>query len=74
MFWVNVDKPTNRCIIHREGCKYEQTKRETPLKGIDKLKHDGGWVSFASIEEAENYCEREWESKGYVIRRNGCIF
>ena len=73
-FWVNVDKPTKRCVIHREGCKYEQAKSETPFKGISKLKRDGGWVSFDSVEEAGGYCAREWKSKGYIICRNGYIF
>jgi len=74
MFWVNIDKPTKRCVIHRDGCKYEQAKSETPLKGIGELKQDGGWVSFASIEEVENYCEREWKAEGYIVRRGGCCF
>jgi len=74
MFWVNVDKPTKRCIIHREGCRYEQAKDETLLKGIDELKRDGGWIFFPSIGEAENYCQREWEHKGYIVRRGGCCF
>jgi len=73
-FWVNVDKPTKKCIIHREGCRYEQAKTETPLKGIGELKDDGGWVSFPSRGEVENYCKREWEHKGYVVRMCGYCF
>ena len=58
-FWVNVDKPTKRCVIHREECRYEQAKSGTPLKGINELKRDGGWIPFNSIGEAQNYYERE---------------
>lgn len=72
MLWVNVDKPTKRCVIHRQGCQYEQDKSETPHKGIGELKRDGGWLSFASIEEAEDYCRREWEARGYIVRRGDC--
>jgi hypothetical protein len=68
MFWVNVDKPTGTCTIHKEGCGYV-LKNESPLKGIGELKDDGGWVSFPSIDEAKNYCQKEWEAKGYIVRR-----
>ena len=71
-FWVNVDKPTKSCVVHREGCRYEQDKSETPLKGINELKRDGGWLFFASLEEAEDYGRREWETRGYILRRGGC--
>ena len=71
-FWVNVDKPTKRCVVHREGCRYEQDKSETSLKGINELKCDGGWFCFASLEVAEDYCRREWQARGYIVRRGGC--
>ncbi len=74
MFWVNIDKPTKTCVIHKEGCRYEQTKSETPLKGIEKFKPNGGWFQFPSIEKAEDYCKREWEVKGYIVRRGYCCF
>jgi len=74
MFWVNVDKPDNKtCTIHSEGCGHI-LKSETPYKGIGELKRDGGWFCFASLEEAENYYQREWRPKGYIIRRGGCCF
>ena len=70
MFWVNVDKPTQTCTIHKEGCQYILSE-ETSHKGIGELKDDGGWLSFTSIEEAEDYCQKEWEAKGYIVRRCG---
>ncbi len=74
MFWVNVDKPGNRkCTIHKEGCRFILSE-ETPYKGIERLKRDGRWFHFASIEEAENYYQREWRPKRYIIRRGGCYF
>lgn len=52
--WVNVDKPTSRYIIHSEpGCTFAQRKRETPLKGVGRLKRDGGWLAYTSIDEAQ---------------------
>ena len=70
-FWVNVDKPTKTCTIHRRECGHV-LKSETPYKGIKRLKRDGGWFSFASAEEAEDYCKREWQTKGYIVQRGGC--
>ncbi len=66
MFWVNIDKPTKTCVIHKEGCRYILSE-ETPYKGIERLKCDGGWFSFVSLEEAENYAKEEWEAKGYKV-------
>ncbi len=74
MFWVNVDEPDNRkCTIHREECRYV-LRSETPYKGIGRLKRDGGWFPFPSLEEAENHCKREWETKGFIVRRCGRCF
>ena len=39
-------------VLHAEGCKYEQAKRETPNKGINQRKKDGGWFSFPTEAEA----------------------
>ena len=52
MVWVNEDRPTRKDVIHIEGCKYEVGKRETPNKGINERRKDGGWYSFASEVEA----------------------
>ena len=58
-FWVNVDKPTKTCTIHKSECGHV-LKSETPYyKGIRRLKRDGGWLSFASLEEAEDCGRRE---------------
>ncbi len=50
-FWLNVDTPTKRCVIHRGACGYALAKRETPYKGIGRLKRDGGWLHFAGSDE-----------------------
>jgi len=70
--WVNVDKPTKKCTVHGEGCIYERRKAETPLKGIQHLKRDGGWLAFDKLEEAKSYCEHEWRSKGYTMVLHTC--
>ena len=65
MFWVNVDEPDNRkCTIHGEECRYV-LKSETPYKGIGRLKCDGGWFPFPSIEEAENHSRGNGRPKDY---------
>jgi hypothetical protein len=61
MIWVNVDKPTKRCTIHANpNCVYVIRKRETSYKGIEKMKRDGGWLSFSTIEDAESFCKTKF--------------
>jgi hypothetical protein len=62
MFWVNVDKPTKKCTIHKKNCTYVVKQRETTLKGIGKLKKDGGWFDFKTNNEAENYCRSNFSN------------
>ncbi len=72
MFRVNVDKPTKKCTIHKEECRWV-LRKETSYKGIGEIKRDGGWFGFASIGEAED-CQKEWEAKGYIVQRCGRCF
>ncbi len=66
MTWVNVDKPTGKCTIHPDdGCVWVTTKSETPKKGIGKLRSDGGWLSFETDSEAEDWCSRNFP--GYSV-------
>jgi hypothetical protein len=68
MIWVNLDKPTKKLTIHTNlSCIYVLNKKETPNKGIGKLKRDGGWISFTSIEEAQNYCNGIKSKKGFIV-------
>ena len=64
--WVNIDKPTKKCTLHTDcNCQYVINMKETPLKGIESMKRDGGWYSFISITEAKRCC-REWaQEEGY---------
>ena len=66
-YWINVDKPTRRCVVHSEICVYSRKKRETPLKGIERMKRDGGWMPFPSIQEARNYFDENWFPLGYYF-------
>jgi len=55
MVWINVDKPTKKCTIHTNpDCKYVVSKKETPYKGVNVLKRDGGWVQYHTVAEAES--------------------
>ena len=57
MIWVNVDIPTKMCTIHtNRNCDYIENKCETPNKGVDELKSDGGWMRFEGIVLAKKYC------------------
>lgn len=54
MVWINVDIPDRLCTVHKASCGLI-LHEDTPLKGIRKMKDDGGWYDFASIEEAESW-------------------
>lgn len=53
MVWVNIDIPTKQYVIHAvHSCHYVSRQSESPYKGINELKRDGGWVSFDSKSNA----------------------
>ncbi|MBD3182498.1 hypothetical protein GF312_09415 [Candidatus Poribacteria bacterium] len=56
LFWVNIDKPDRKCTIHR-NCAWVDKIKETPFKGIGEIKRDGGWRSFETETDSENYCK-----------------
>ena len=49
-----------------------EVKGISQFKGIGELKRDGGWFSFISTKEAENFYKQEWECKGDTIRKGRC--
>lgn len=59
MFWVNVDIPNLECTIHKDNCVYP--KRWTKNPGLHKpvgppLGKNGGWLAYATLAQAKNYC------------------
>ena len=66
-FWLNVDRPTKRCVLHRPRCTYAVGKHETPFKGIGHVKRDGGWLGFASEQEARSYFESALQGEGFGL-------
>ena len=72
MVWLNVDIPTKKCTLHRDGCNLKP-RQEPRYKGFGELKRDGGWLSFNSDDEAEAYYRRDWRQRGYEwIRCSFC--
>jgi hypothetical protein len=60
---MNIDKPTKKCKVHNHSnCQYVKNKQETVLKGVGKLKSDGGWLSFETLLEAPNFQQVEFPS------------
>jgi len=56
MVWTNFDIATKSLTIHRNaGCKHVFERSETPLKGLDELKRDGGFIGFAKYLEAREF-------------------
>jgi hypothetical protein len=70
-YWLNIDKPSKKCILHTEGCTYETNKEATPNKGLGEIKRDGGWLSFSSRQETSAYFKHKWASRGYELSE-GC--
>ena len=60
MIWVNIDKPLKSCTIHASNCTFVLKKQETKYKGVGKIKRDGGWLPFESLEDAYNFCREEY--------------
>ena len=67
-YWLNVDFPTRTCVVHVDGCRYVRGMRETFRKGVGRLKVDGGWLKFDSLEDVEEFFEREFRSRGFVLK------
>lgn len=74
-YWLNVDLPTKRSVLHAAACRHAHAKHDTQYKGIGQLKRDGGWLSFATPEEAQNFFRRELQANGFVsvIPCAGCL-
>ena len=52
--WVNISVPSRVPTVHREdGCRFVQRKRESPAKGVGRLKGQGGWLPFPSWDAAQ---------------------
>lgn len=66
-YWVNVDFPTRSYKLHRIDCKFS-TPTETPLKGVEGLKTDGGWLKFSNKKEARDY----WRSHHLNFKWDPC--
>ncbi len=66
MVWINVDKPLKSCTLHSaNSCTYVMKKSETNFKGINRIKRDGGWISFPNQSAAliffeDLYPNYEW--------------
>ena len=64
-YWMNVDRPSRRCQLHRSDCVHVQSIYATPLKGVGELRSEGGWLEFGSIPEAFSYFDRNYRELEY---------
>jgi hypothetical protein len=58
-FWLNVDKSERAGTLHSSHCSF-RLLQETPFKGIDRNKAEGGWFSFMTAFQA-----KEWLPKNF---------
>ena len=56
-YWANIDVPTKSYKIHKVTCRYCQPV-ETPLKGVNFLKIDGGWIKFDDKKEVKQHWKK----------------
>ncbi len=55
--WINIDIPEKSCTVHSDpNCIYVVQKKESPFKGIETLRRDGGWLRFENMEDVTRFC------------------
>ena len=68
MYSLNVDFPLRSCTLHLDHCSRRPNK-ESKYKGFAELKRDGGWLSFATDDEAESLFREQYMARGYRFVR-----
>lgn len=69
--WANIDKPLKKFTMHRDlNCIYIEKKKETPYKGINRLKRDGGWIGFSDEESALLFYKKKFKNKDYINKKH----
>lgn len=56
-FWVNIDKPS-QCYLHADSCT--KVPRDSASA---KKEGEGGWYSFNSREEADDFLAKKFPDK-----------
>ena len=54
MFWLDIDLPAQKAILHRGECIHVAPKA-IEHKGVNEIKADGGWFSFESAGAAMRF-------------------
>jgi hypothetical protein len=66
--WANIDVTTKTFTVHGDrDCGSVSHIAETPYKGVDSLKRDGGWLSFGSRNAAMEEQRREFKNYKLII-------
>lgn len=61
LVWINIDIPLKTCTVHSEPyCIYVEQKKESPFKGIETLRRDGGWLKFENMEDVTRFCINQY--------------
>ena len=58
-YWLNIDLPTSDAKLHVSSCRHAISISPTELKGVGRLKTDGGWIPFETVEEAQAFVRKE---------------
>jgi len=56
-FWLNIDFPTGNARLHSNSCRHSESVNPTTLKGVGKLKRDGGWLVFEAESDAGEHLD-----------------
>jgi hypothetical protein len=63
--WINIDDPTKKFTLHHH-CQFTEKIKETPYKGVNTLKRDGGWLQVVSLRAAEKLYENSYSNYSFV--------
>jgi hypothetical protein len=63
MYWVNIDIPTKRFVIHHDPeCRHVLGIEKTKLKGVHTLKRDGGWLNFDTYKAVKEFHKNNFDT------------
>jgi hypothetical protein len=64
MYWLNIDKPTRKHVVHVPTCVYCKPI-STKWKSVQSMGRDGGWFSFDTLNSLRTFY-KDNEIKGRI--------
>lgn len=73
--WLNVDKPNDECVAHKEQCRHPCTWTPNPTANKPvgpPLGVNGGWLEFSSIVAVRRYWRKHLRRYSLQIFCRSC--